>query len=196
MGEASDPGGDLLRGGSPKEILARLVDGDPLEVRARCKEQLHLRALLLSLDRLQLRTVARIAYAAPRWRGEPPLGRWLVERIEHSMKELIDEDGEAVLSGIPDPEATDERYAFLSSLLGIEPQLGQRACVAFNAQPEPVRKAFFAVLIEGQRFNRYVAEGNGSPQEVKGYLRAAFRALGLADEFRRRPPTEGGYDDF
>jgi hypothetical protein len=196
MGEASDPGGDLLRGGSPKEILARLVDGDPLEVRARCKEQLHRRAFLVSLDRLQLRAVARIAYAAPRWRGEPPLGPWLVERIEHSMKELMDEDGEAVLSGIPDPEAADERYAFLTSILGIEPQLGQQACVAFNAQPDPVRKAFFAVVVEGQRFNRYVAEGNGSPREVKEQLKQAFRALGLADGLRGRPPLQEGYDDF
>ncbi len=195
MGEASDPGGDLLRGSSPKEILARLVDGDPLEVRARCREQLHIGALLLSLDRLQLRAVARIAYAAPRWRGEPALGPWLVQRIEHSMKELMDEDAETVLSGIPDPEIADERYSFLTSLLGIEPQLGLQACVAFNAQADPVRKAFFAVMIEGTRFNRYVAEGHGTPQEVKGHLTRAFRALGLADGFRGRPPPEGGYDD-
>jgi hypothetical protein len=195
MDEASDPGGDLLKGGSPKEILARLLAGDPLEIRARCREQLHVRALLLSLDRLQLRTLARIAHAAPRWRGEPPLQAWVEERIDHSMRELMEEDDEAVRSGIPHPGPGDGHFAFLSSLLGIEPHLGPRACVAFNAQPESVRRAFFAVVVEGTRMNRYVAEGNGSPQDVKANLARAFRVLGLTDSFRRRPSAEGGYDD-
>ncbi len=196
MDEASDPGGDLLKGGSPKEILARLLDGDPLEIRARCREQLHVRALLLSLDRLQLRTLARIAHSAPRWRGEPPLGAWVEERIDHSMRELMEEDAEAVRSGIPHPGPGDGHFVFLSSLLGIEPHLGPRACVAFNAQPESVRRTFFAVVVEGTRLNRYVAEGNGSPEDVKQSLVRALRALGLTDSFRRRPSAEGGYDDL
>jgi hypothetical protein len=196
MDEASAPGGDLLKGGSPKEILARLLAGDPLELRARCKDRLHTKALLLSLDRLQLRSVARIAHGASRWQGEPPLQAWVEERIDHSMKELMEEDVETVRSGIPQPGPDEGHYAFLSSLLGIEPHLCPRACVAFNALPDPVRLAFFAVVVEGTRLNRYVAEGNGSPQDVKASVERAFRALGLTDSFRRRRLGEGGYDDL
>jgi hypothetical protein len=193
MDGSSDPGGHLLRGRSPKDILARLLDGDPLEVRARCKERLHALALLLSLDRLQLRTLARIAHAASRWDGEPPLRQWVEGRIEYSMKELIEEDAERVRSGIPELGPGEGQYAFLAALLGIEPHLGPAACVAFNIQPEEVRRAFFAVVVEGKRVNRYVAEGNGSPQEVKDRLTRAFRALGLAEDFRRGPLEEGGF---
>jgi hypothetical protein len=196
MDEASDRGGDLLKGGSPKEILARLLSGDPLELRARCRERLHAKALLVSLDRLQLRAVARIAHAAPRWRGEPPLQAWVEETIDHSTRELMEEDVETVRSGIPQPGPGEGHYAFLSSLLGIEPHLCPRACVAFNALHDSVRRTFFALVVEGTRLNRYVAEGNGTPQEVKASLERAFQALGLADSFRRRRLDDGGYDDL
>lgn len=192
MDGSSDPGGHLLRGGSPKEILARLIDGDPLEIRARCKERLHARALLLSLDRLQLRSLARIAHAGPRWNGEPPLGPWIEGRIEHSMKELMEEDAESVRSGLPTLGPGEGHYTFLSSLLGIEPHLAPRACVAFNTEPEEVRRTFFAVVVEGMRLTRYVAEGNGSPQEVRERLARSFQALGLAADFRRGSLGEGG----
>jgi hypothetical protein len=106
----------------------------------------------------------------------------------------MEEDAETLRSGIPVPGPGEGHYAFLTALLGIEPNLGPTACVAFNALPPEVRRAFFAVVVEGKRLNRYVAEGNGSPQEVKERLARAFRALGLSDEFRRGPLEKGGQE--
>ena len=51
----------LLAGGSPREILARLVDGDPLGLRAVVYERLRARAYLLEADRVFLRSLARVA---------------------------------------------------------------------------------------------------------------------------------------
>lgn len=76
MGGDSIPGGEILRGGSPREILARLIDGDPLEIEARARDRIQALAFLVDPARTHMRAVARIAHAAPRWRGEPPLTEW------------------------------------------------------------------------------------------------------------------------
>ena len=53
--------GDLFSG-SPREILERLADGDPLELAARAAERLDDRALLLELERILPMAVAQVAF--------------------------------------------------------------------------------------------------------------------------------------
>lgn len=180
MGEASFPGGEILRGKSPREILARLVDGDPLEIEARCRERIEALAYLVDLPRTYLRAVARVAHAAVRWRGEPPLSEWLQERIDFSIGELVDEDREEELGGVPPVESGHSRYAFVSEVLGIEPALGRLACLAFNNLPERVRCSFNAVAVLGMTVNRRVAQGYGPPERVKAEIELAMTAISKA----------------
>jgi hypothetical protein len=171
-------------------VLSRLVDGDPLEIEARCLEELREQAFLLCVSRVHLRSVARIAHAAMRYRGEPALDVWLKERVEHSIKELLEEDREEERVGVPPSQPWDPRYAFVSEALGIEPTLARRACVAFNLLPHEVRCAYYAVVVDGKTIHRYVAEGHGPPDRARSHLKLALRTLGKAIG-RSWPASEG-----
>lgn len=181
------PGHALLAHRSAKEVLARLIDGDPLEIEARCMARIEHQARFVDVRRLHLRAVARIAHAAPRYRGEPPLDRWIEERIDASMDDLVTEDSEEERSGLPPSQPWDPRYAFLAEALGIEPTLARRACIAFNDQSTEVRRTYFAVVVAKKTIHRYVAEGNGPPEKVKAELQRVLDAIRAAIE-----PRSGG----
>jgi hypothetical protein len=180
--DADYPGRELLGVGSPAEVMTRILQGDPLEIRARCRERLEEEALLLSLHRLHLRALARAAHGAPRYRGSPPLAVWLRTCIDRSIDDLLDEDRDEERSFSLTDGELEHPYAFIADLLQCEPELARSACVAFNALPREDRRTFFAIVIERTPLVRFVAQGNGPPMKVKESLRRAFRALGLADE--------------
>jgi hypothetical protein len=190
-GEDDYPGRAILGSRSERVVLSRLIDGDPLEVEARCRERIIEQALMLALHRVHLRAVARIAHRAPRYRGTPGLDEWMKECIDEALRDLVNEDREEELSGLPPSEPWDPRYAFMSEAIGVEPSLARRACVEFNVLPHEVRRTYFAIGIEGRTIHRYVAEGHGPPSKIQEHLIRALRALG-----QRAGPTrddlEGG----
>jgi hypothetical protein len=184
------PGRAILGSRSPRVVLTRLIDGDPLEIEARCRERILEQALLLALQRVHLRAVARIAHCAPRYRGSPRLDVWLDACIDESLQDLVEEDREEEISGLPPTEPWDPRFAFVSETLGLEPALARRACVRFNMLPDEVRRAYFAIAIEGKTIHRYVAEGNGPPDRVRGFLARALTALG-----QKIDPYQDGFEE-
>lgn len=190
MSEASFPGGEFLRGRSPREILARLVDGDPLEIEARCRERIETLAFLVDPSRTHVRAVARVARAAVRWTGETPLAELLQERIDFSIRELVAEDREEERGGVPPSEPWDPRYTFVSEILGIEPALGRRACIAFNSLPERVRCTYYAIAVLGMSVNRRTAQGYGPPERVKAEVEMAVQTISSA--IGRPPGGPGG----
>jgi hypothetical protein len=198
--EGTQPDGDypakeLFAGRAPREVLERLMDGDPLELWGRCRDRLESQALLLAPDRLYLRLLARVAHAAPDYRGVPPLSIWIADRLSASVRELTSEDQEDERRDLYPDSASELRYQFLIAALGIEPQLARQACVAFNSQPYNVRRAFYSIVFQRVPLNRFVAEGNGTPVQVKGHLRRAARALGLEDRPWPWQDQRGGRDD-
>jgi hypothetical protein len=110
------------------------------------------------------------------------------------LRELLEEDTEALRSDLPIEGPEDPRHAFVSALLGIEPDLARRACVAFNSEPYRVRRAFMEIVIARKPLADYVSDGNGTRAEVRDSLRRAFRALGLDDDPKGFAGEEGGYD--
>jgi len=182
---------ESFRGRRSREILERLLDGDPLELEARCRAKLQESALLLDLSRLHLRALARVAHRAPHYRGEPPLGEWLTDRIEDSIQDLLEEDRDAERLGTLPQTPVDHRYRFVSELLGLEVSLARRTCVAFNDLPSEVRCAWFAVAVLGKSVNRYVAEGHGPPEEVKAHVKRALTEIAKAAR-PRLDEEEGG----
>ncbi len=186
------PGRALLGRRNAREVISRLTDGDPLEIRARCIARIEHHARFIDVRRLQLRAVARIAHAAPRYSGEPALDPWLEERIDAAIEDLLNEDAEEDRSDIPATEPWDPRYAFVSETLGIEPALARRACIAFNDLPTDVRRAYFATVVAKKTIHRYVAEGNGPPEKVKGQLQRVLDAIRAAIEPREGDGGKGG----
>jgi len=185
----------LFAGRSAREILERLMDGDPAEIEPRCRELLREQALLLDPTRLYVRSLARVAHAARLHAKHASLDQWLRERIAESIDDLIEEDREAERSGIPPSEPWDPRYAFISEVLGLEPTIARRACADFNVLPHRVRHAFFAIAVEGTSIRRYVAEGHGPPARVKADLAHAARILGRTIGSRMLDEREDGDDD-
>ncbi len=176
------PAAELLRGMSSDAILVRLMDGDPLGIRQRCAERVRERCHLVFFDSLTLRTAARIAHAGVRYRGQVPFDRWVRDRIDEAIQDLLEEEHEAERSGVPASEPWETHYVFISELLGVEPGMTRRGCIRFNNLEHPVREVFFALCVDAITLNRYVAEGNGPPERVKGLLRQAYRALSMPDE--------------
>jgi DNA-directed RNA polymerase specialized sigma24 family protein len=134
---------DLLAGG-PREVLARLVDGDPLGLRAVVRERLRARAYLLDADRVFLRSLARIARYAPRYRGAPPLEAWLVGIVDEALLDLLEEEREA------GPPPASDAIRELARPLGLDPAAMRAACRRFHELPEPERRTFLALFVEGR----------------------------------------------
>jgi hypothetical protein len=171
------PGQEILAGASPKEILARIVEGDPLDVYLLSQDRMTERAFMLDGHRLTLRSMARIAYHGKLYRGEPPLDLWISERIDEAIKDLVSEDRADEMRRIPADGPEDDRYSFLAELIDAPIDVARTICVRFNNLREKERKAFYAIYVLGKSFNRYVAEGNGPPSHLRQLLRTAAEAF-------------------
>jgi len=94
-GPTTDPR-ELFAGGSPREVLGRLLDGDPLDIGGRTRSKLKEKALLLDVERWTLRSMARVAFAAPRWDGTTALLEWIDGLVDRAASDLLDEDRAAL----------------------------------------------------------------------------------------------------
>jgi len=180
----------VLAGASPREVLARLMAGDPLGLAHVVEERLRARAYLLDADRVFLRTAARCARLAVRYRGDPTLERWLAERADEAIGDLLRADGEAELRGEP---PGPERLAVLEVLarpLGLDPARLHSACLEHNRLPEPQRRAFREVVLEGRSLDALAASGDRSATELARAARAALlRVLAVVEGRRCGEPS-------
>lgn len=195
MGPSESRWPALFASASPRVIMARLLDGDPLELAARSAQILEERALLLPISRLRFRTLARIAYTARRYRGKPALSDFLQRRIDESLDELIEEDMLASNELDPEVDLSDPPYPRVAAILGIELPLTLAACAAFNTLPEAVRARSFPVLIQGRSISACASAGLGPPDEIVGSIRTALQAIsrriGHTVEWPRNGPKGG-----
>lgn len=171
------PWQSIFEGRSPREILARLVEGDPLRISEGCAGRIVERAVILDPDRLLLRAVARVAHAGFSYRGMPPFREWLRGCLDLAIDDLVREDVEYERSGMPIAETGDKLYRGVAEGLGIEPGLARRVCVEINTMEDDMRHAFFAVHVLRKTIHRHVAEGYGPPARVQALLKEALRRL-------------------
>lgn len=75
----------LLTTGGAEDVLARLLDGDPLDLRTRILRRTAERALVLPIDRLVERAAVHCARSARDYRGRPGVDRWVERRIEEVL---------------------------------------------------------------------------------------------------------------
>jgi hypothetical protein len=173
------PGRDLFASGDPMKILARLHTDDPLELWPRCAEWIEQQSVLMQPDRLYLRVVARLAYAGPTYRGQPPLTAWIAERMAVSLRELLSDDLQEERRELPIGLEEDPRYVFLSKTLGIEIGLAPRVCNRLNSLPLEQRAVFAGVLVQGKGIQGYATASGLEPEQVKSLLQRAIRAIGI-----------------
>lgn len=168
---------NLLAGGSAREVLARIVQGDPLRVRDEVARQLRTDAYLLDADRVHLRSLARCAREAPRYHGHPDFPDWLQVIVARSIDELLREDQEAERSGVHEGHAPLAAFAALARPLGLEPETMRRACVAFNRLPLADRQAFFDLVLTARSLEDLVRESGESATEIARRARRALDAI-------------------
>ncbi len=137
----------LLFGGTAREILARLLDGDPLGIRPLAASRLRTRCLLMDGDGIHLRALALCARHARHYRGQPAFGAWLRERVDAAIDALLAEQGrqgsdrEVEGSGV---------WSEMAPPLGLDPEGMRVACTAFNQLGQTERQAFFELVIDGR----------------------------------------------
>jgi DNA-directed RNA polymerase specialized sigma24 family protein len=181
-GDGGDGAGawrSVLGAGTPRQVLARLVDGDPLGIRRIVTERLRERAWLADADLVFLRTVARCAWFSARYRCERDLARCLRDLVDEAVLDTVREDLEAARGGEGGDRADRELAAWsdLARPLGLDPRAARTAAAVFDHLPEPERRAFFALAIEGRALEDAARASKSSPTECARAARRAFEAV-------------------
>lgn len=167
----------LFAGGSAREILSRIVQGDPLCLREHVAQRMRAEAYLLDADRVQLRGLARCARRAVRYHGRPELAAWLATIVDESIEELLREDHEAAQSHASAENTHAGAFAALARPLGLDPETMRSACVLFNRLPAPERRAFFDLVIQGRPLDLLARESGEGATEIARRARRALEAL-------------------
>ncbi|HTF91147.1 MAG TPA: hypothetical protein VK843_22215 [Planctomycetota bacterium] len=187
----------VLGGMSPREVLARLLQGDPLELRQVVAARLAQRAYLFDADRVHLRALAHCARYAVRYRGTPAIEIWLAEIVDQALIELLREDVEAEKRGAPVDSEELAALVDLARPLGLEPAAMRRVCLAHNLLREPERQAFHGLVIAGRGLEEVARALGASGVEVARLARRGLEAVliasGQASEIssRGRKPDAG-----
>jgi len=168
--------------GSPREVLARIVPGDPLGVRDAVALALRAECVFLDADRVHLRALALVARGAARYRGRPELATWLAAESARAVAAVLREDGEA-------RREADGAFAQLARPLGLDPDALRRGCTAFNRLPAADRVAFFALAIWNRRLDDLVRESGESATEIARRARRGLDAVMLALQPEPTPPA-------
>ncbi len=172
-----DPGWrDVLAGRQPDEILGRLLDGDPLRLRALVAGEVRGGAYFLNADRVQLRALARIAHDVP-IDGPPTDGAWIHEHVRGALKDVMVEERRAIAGrqGEGGELPTDVLDA-LAGPMGFDGRDLRVACDAFNRLEPRDRHAFFALVVERRSLDDAAKTCQMLPAELGKRARAALVA--------------------
>jgi len=170
----------LLQGRSPKEILSRIANGDPLRLRLRTARRLEAQALLFDTDRIFLRVLALTARAAPRYRGQPEIEEWLAARIDEAVQQVLEEGDEPQRA--PASARAPGAFETLAAPLGLDPGAMQSACARFHRLPFPERRAFFDLVLHARSLDELARANSESATEIARRARRGFEALLAAED--------------
>ena len=167
---------------SPREILAHLVHGDPLEVRAVVARRLAEQRLLIDVERATVRAFARAAHAlagrafaraAHALAGDTSRGegrRAACAIVEASVDDALEDLREADDA----PPRIRDAFESLATALELSPEALRAGCARFNRLDLSDREAFFRLVVEGTPLDDLAREGTRSATD---WARAARRAL-------------------
>lgn len=154
-----------------RPVLRALIRQDPRSLRERCRRRRRAAGAFLPLDRLVVRALTRAAHAA----GASGRRRALPddESVDRSIAELCDEQWTEEDLGVPlDPARDLPFYRTFARAVGVDLGRARLACVALNALPRDVRRAFFAVHLAGSE-----ARGPAAERRLRDARRALRRVL-------------------
>ncbi len=192
----------LLAFGGPRDVLARIVEGDPLGLRPLLAARVQRRCLLVDADRVHLRALALCARYAPSYRGRPGLEEWLTLLVDRALDEVVDEEAQRLEQAIPSRAVEEGAFAQLARPLGLGPDEARRACARFNRLPQEQREAFHAWVLERGTLDELARRtGLGAGEFARRARRALAALLGTLPgpaapahtlEEARTPPRSAG----
>jgi hypothetical protein len=163
---------EVLQLDDPREIVLRLSQEDPFEVRARLARRLRERALILPSTRLALMTMARMAIASKSYTGQIRIEDWVEAALDVSIDAMADSQREEERRGLPVPESEDrEFYEELADIFGCPLLDARMACVTLNGMSEDHRQAFHAVVVKGMSLRAWADEVGTRPKKIHDLLR-------------------------
>lgn len=153
----------LLQGGVPREILARITEGDPLGLQPLSEGRLHAHAYLIHPDRLAFKFAVRAAFvsALERYAGDPPLAQWLDQRLEETIEAILQEDTDDELCGNGMREDQELFYSMIAENAEVSLTMARRIHIVFNNLDFEQRLPFYRIVVEGVHPQDY-AESTGS----------------------------------
>jgi DNA-directed RNA polymerase specialized sigma24 family protein len=164
-------GGARLLHGNPREILARIVPGDPLALRALIAERLAERRLIADADRLQLQLAIRIARRAAFEGARGELRAWLTAQLDP----LLEAHASARPPAEPRAGAGDTPDSFARSL-NLDPAGARGALQALNACSDEQRRAFHELVLARLELDEVARAERVNASEVGRRARAALDA--------------------
>lgn len=187
-GWLSRAGADILGRRRSRAVLHQLVDGDPLGLELLCAHRVETEAWLVDMTELVLASAAQVAHDADSFSNGAGLHTWLDARVRKALRSELERDFHDECIRRRAPGSLQVRFVFLSGLVGIDPNLGRRACVAFNALPLEDRRTFWAIRIDQQTIEHHAATWNDPPDLVRSRLRRVVEILVRVG--RPDPPTD------
>ena len=177
----------ILQLGDPRELMDRLIEEDPFELRSRCSRCSRARAVILSPERLVLQTMARVAVKAGGFAGEEPFGEWLERIVKDCIEDLLDEQREEERRGLPVADSPDSAfYAALAEVLECPVCDARMACVSLNSMSDAHREAFHAVIVQGNSLEEWARKCGVPQKRVRALLREVGQEVGMRLEKRSR----------
>ena len=142
---------ELLGRGNPREILTRIVPGDPLGIRPRAARRVRERALLFEVESVALRALALTAARGPDYRGRPGLEPWLDARVDEALDELLSEEQAGA------PRALSAARPIAEGL-GLRPEAVAGGRARFHALAREDRDAFHRLVLEARPLEEIARE--------------------------------------
>lgn len=178
---------------SSSQILARVLDGDPLQVEDRCRARVDHLALLLDVERVVQCAMANIAYFGRRYRGSPPFELWMRQRVEAGIERVLEDEQESerTLMNFAPPSMV---HLSLAHALGLDVHLARRASVVVNSLPLTVRRVFRAVVLQRQPIEALPDDPFGDALQRERRLRTALNSIAHLEPMEVHP-DDGGLDD-
>ena len=159
----------------PRQLLARILDGDPLDLELRSEQRRDETCFLISPKRLYRKSAARVAHGGFRYEGTPPIEEWLGKCIDQSIRDILDEDESGDRKKLP--IKVKEHYGALSEAIGFTPEISRAAHVSFNLLEQEQRAAYFALCVRGLTIEQYSERGGGTPEVIAKNIAIAANTI-------------------
>lgn len=167
--------------------LASITTGDPLGLYPLGTLRVRERCLYFDPDRVFDESAFNVVAMSLGLLKEDDFERWLLERVDEAIDDLIRRDTQAVLKNEVTDELVWESGEYLVGCWGLSDREAFEAAVRFNNLPELPRRAFFALLVEHHTVAHCLEDGMGPVDELREYtVRAIEAILGQRPDSSRR----------